>query len=252
VKVPEILPGIHVVPLSTGGAPGAANVSMNSCLLVDDGKITMVDAGLPVSSAGLLAYMDEMALAPQAIRRIIITHHHIDHVGGLNEMLELSGAEVWAHADDAAVIEGTVPRAGIAPERLEAMLAAVPVEQRSAAEARLKQSRAVTPAVVDLRLVGGEELNVLGGVQLLHTPGHTAGHLCLYLPACSLLIAGDLLRMENGVICASPAGYAADAEESLASARRIVTAGFEGFVGYHGGYVVSGAGKLVSPELLPA
>ena len=155
--MPEILPGVHVVPLAAGvGTPGASSVSMNICLLVEDGKITMVDAGLPVSSAGLLAYMEEMGLAPQTIRHVIITHHHIDHVGGLNEMLELSGAEVWAHSDDAAVIEGTVPRPGIAPERLEAMLAAMPVEQRATAEARLKQRSAITPAFVDLRLVGGE------------------------------------------------------------------------------------------------
>jgi glyoxylase-like metal-dependent hydrolase (beta-lactamase superfamily II) len=250
VKVPEILPGVHVVPLAAGvGTPGATNVSTNICLLVEDGRITMVDAGLPVSSTGLLAYMDEMGLAPQAIRRVIITHHHVDHVGGLNEMLELSGAEVWAHRDDAAVIEGTEPRPGMAPERLEAMLAAMPVEQRVAAEARLKQRNAVTPTVVDLRLVGGEELNMLGGVRILHTPGHTAGHLCLYLPARSLLIAGDLLRLEDGVIGASPSGYAADAKQSLASAKEVVSSGFEGFIGYHGGYVVSGARELLSPGL---
>src|ERR1035437_1668138 len=245
--MPEILPGVHVVPLSRGaGAPGGA---MNICLLEEDGKITMVDAGLPVSSAGLLAYMEGMGLAPQAIRRIIITHHHIDHVGGLNEILELSGAEVWAHRDDAAVIEGTVARPGIPPERIEAMLAAIPAEQRTAAEARMKQMNAVTPAVVDLRLVGGEELNVLGGVQILHSPGHTAGHLCLYLPACSLLIAGDLLRLEDGVIGASPSGFAVAADQALASAKRVVSSGFEGFIGYHGGYVVSGARELLSPSL---
>ena len=248
--MPEILPGIHVVPLAAGvGTPGATNVSMNICLLEEDGKITMVDAGLPVSSAGLLAYMAKMGLAPQAIRRVIITHHHIDHVGGLSEVLKLSGAEVWAHRDDAAMIEGTVPRPGIAPERLEAMFAALPVEQRGAAKARMKHARAVTPAVVDLRLVGGEELNLLGGVQILHTPGHTAGHLCLYLPAWSLLIAGDLLRLEDGVIDASPAGYAADADQSLVSARQVVSSGFEGFIGYHGGYVASGAGDLLSTSL---
>ena len=133
------------------GGPGG---TVNICLLVEDGKITMVDAGLPGSSAGLLAYLDEIGLAPQAIRRIIITHHHIDHVGGLPETLELSGAEVWAHRDDAAVIEGTVPRPGIPPERVEAMLAAIPAEQRAAAAARMKQMSGVAPVAVDLRLVG--------------------------------------------------------------------------------------------------
>ena len=244
----EILPGVHIVSLAQGaGAPGGA---MNICLLVADDKITMVDAGLPGSSAGLLAYLDEIGLAPEAVRRVIITHHHLDHVGGLPEVLKLSGAEVWAHRDDAAVIEGTVPRPGIPPERIEAIVAAVPAEQRAAAAGRMKQMSDVAPVGVDLRLVGGEELNVLGGVQILHSPGHTAGHLSLYLPACSLLIAGDLLRLEDGVIDASPAGYAADADQSLVSARQVLSSGFEGFIGYHGGYVVSGAQGLLSDTLI--
>ena len=86
-------------------------------------------------------------------------------------------------------------------------------------------------------------------MQILHTPGHTAGHLCLYLPVCSLLIAGDLLRLEDGVIGASPSRYSADADQALASAKEVVSSRFEGFIGYHGGYVVSGARKLLSPEL---
>jgi glyoxylase-like metal-dependent hydrolase (beta-lactamase superfamily II) len=222
---------------------------MNICLLVADDKITMVDAGLPGSSAGLLAYLDEIGLAPEAVRRVIITHHHLDHVGGLPEVLKLSGAEVWAHRDDAAVIEGTVPRPGIPPERIEAMVAAIPAEQRAAAAGRMKQMSDVAPVGVDLRLVGGEELNVLGGVQILHSPGHTAGQLSLYLPACSLLIAGDLLRLEDGVIRESPTGFAADADQALDSARQIATLGFESFIGYHGGYVVSGARELLSESL---
>lgn len=245
--MPEIQPGVHVVPLAVGaGGPGGA---MNICLLIEDGKITMIDAGLPGSSAAIVAYLEEIGHPPQAIRRIIITHHHVDHVGGLAEMVELSRAEVWAHRNDAAVIAGTVPRPGIPPERIEAMLAAIPAEERAVAEARMKQMNKITPAVVDLRLVGGEELNMLGGVQILHSPGHTAGHLCLYLPACSLLIAGDLLRLEDGVIRESPSRFAADVEQALASARRVVSLGLEGFIGYHGGYVVSSARELLSASL---
>ena len=83
--MPEILPGVHVVPSAPGaGLPGAG--AMNICLLVEKGQITMIDAGLPGSSAAVLSYLDEIGLAPRAIRRIIITHHHVDHVGGLPEL----------------------------------------------------------------------------------------------------------------------------------------------------------------------
>ena len=248
--MPEILPGVHVVPSAQGvGFPGAG--TMNICLLVEDGQITMIDAGLPGNSVAVLSYLAEIGLAPAAIRRIIITHHHVDHVGGLPELLKLTQAEVWAHRDDAAVIEGTAPRAGIPPERVAAMLASLPDDQRAAAQERMKQMREVPPVAVDLRLVGGEELSVLGGVQILHSPGHTAGHLCLFLPALSLLVAGDLLRLlEDNVIRESPAGIAVDADQALASARQIVTLKFEGFIGYHGGYVVSGAQGLLSDSLI--
>jgi len=246
--MPEILPGVHVVPAAHGLAgPGGG---MNICLLVEDGTVTLVDAGLPGSGASVLAYVNGLGMSAQAIRRVIVTHHHLDHVGGLPELLELSGAEVWAHGDDAAVIEGAVSRPGIPPERVEALLASLPVDQRGAAAARMKQMSEVAPAGVDLRLVGGEELGVLGGVQILHSPGHTAGHLCLYLPALSLLVAGDLLRLEDGVIREAPSGFAADADQALDSARTIAALGFERFIGYHGGYTVSGARELLSPSLV--
>lgn len=245
--MPEFLPGVHIVevarpPFSPGGA-------MNLCLLVQDGQITLVDAGLPGSSGALLAYLKEIDLSPRAIRRIIITHHHIDHVGGLPEMLELTGAEVWAHKEDAPVIDGTQPRPGLPPERLEAMLARVPAEQREAAAARMRDMAAVVGVPVDLRLVGGEELNILGGVEILHTPGHTAGHLALHLPALSLLIAGDLLRYEEGAIHESPSGFAADPEQALASARSVINLNFDRFIGYHGGYAVTGAKELLGESL---
>ena len=248
--MPEILPGVHVVPSAAGAGFSRAG-AMNICLLVERGQITMIDAGLPGSSGAVLSYLDAIGQAPQAIRRVIITHHHLDHVGGLPELIKLSQAEVWAHRDDAGVIEGKTPRAPIPPERVTAMLASLPAEQRDAAQERMRRMSEVLPAAVDLRLVGGEELSILGGVQILHSPGHTAGHLCLYLPALSLLIAGDLLRLtEDGVIRESPAANATDADQAMASARQIATLKFEGFIGYHGGYVVSGAQGLLSDGLI--
>jgi glyoxylase-like metal-dependent hydrolase (beta-lactamase superfamily II) len=229
-----------------------ANGPINLCLLVEDGVATLVDAGIPGTSETLLSYLDEIQLAPQAVRRVIITHHHVDHVGGLPEIVKLTRAEVWAHSEDAPVIDGRVPRDEIPPERLEAMLAHLAPEQRAAALERMKQMMGVPGVRIDLSLVGGEELCVLGGVQILHTPGHTPGHLALFLPALSLLIAGDLMRYDGDSISASRHGSASDPSEALASARRAAALEFDAFVGYHGGYVAAGAKELVCESLRTA
>lgn len=245
--MPELIPGVHLVDISPPSfGPGGP---MNLCLLVAEGRATLVDAGLPGVSTPLLAYLGEIGLTPQAIKRVIITHHHIDHVGGLPEIIALTEAEVWAHKEDASLIDGSTPRPAVPPERLEARLALLPAEAREAAAARMKQMAAVPGVPIDLRLVGGEELNLLGGVQILHTPGHTAGHLVLYLPAASLLIAGDLMRYQEGVIRESPPDFALDPAQALASARSTVHLSFERFVGYHGGYVLSGAKTQLSESL---
>lgn len=245
----EILPGIHVVEVASPS--GGSNAQINLCLLVENGVATLVDAGMPGVSERLLDYLIEIQLAPEAIRRVIITHHHIDHVGGLPEILKLCRSEVWAHKEDTPVIDGSVPRAEIPAERMEAMLARVAPEERAVALERAKQLMAVPGIHVDLSLVGGEQLNMLGGVQILHTPGHTAGHLALFLPAMSLLIAGDLMHLEGGSISESPYVPGSDPSEAHASAKRAAALGFDGFVGYHGGYVTSGAKEMLSEGLKP-
>jgi glyoxylase-like metal-dependent hydrolase (beta-lactamase superfamily II) len=242
------MPGVHIIEVAS---PSFGPIGpMNLCLLVQGGEATLVDAGLPGASAPLLAYLEEISLAPQAIRRIIVTHHHIDHVGGLPEIVQVTGAEVWAHKEDAPVIEGITPRPALPPERVENMLARVPAEHREAAAARIKQMAAVPGVPVGLRLVGGEELNLLGGMMILHTPGHTAGHLARYLPALRLFLAGDLLRYEEGAIRPSPTGFAFDPDGALDSARSAARLDFGCFIGYHGGCAVSGAKELLCDSLL--
>ena len=243
----EFLPGVHILELHP--ADSVPSGPINVCLLVEKGRATMIDAGLPGVSRELVAYLKEIGLSFKAIKRVIVSHHHFDHVGGLPEVVRLTDAEVWAHREDAPLIDGTTPRSALPSETLDAMLARVPSELQDAAIARLRNLATVPGVPVDLRLVGGEELNVLGGAQILHTPGHTAGHLALFLPALSLFIAGDLLRCQDGVIQESPSAFAADKEQALASARSAVDLRFDAFIGYHRECVVTGAQKLLSPSL---
>ena len=241
----EILPGVYLVD-GTDDVARAQFGPTNICLLVDDDAVTLVDAGMPGRGGRVEAALAELGLPPAAVRRIIVTHHHIDHVGAVPELVALTGAEVWAHRDDADVIDGSVPRQPLSPELAQRALAALPPELREAAAKSFEEMVNVPPARVDLRLAGGEVLDVLGGVRILHTPGHTAGHLSLHLPGLKLLIAGDLLRLERGEIREAPRMMSAEPRRLLASALRMAELPVDAFVGYHGGYATSGAAGLLT------
>jgi glyoxylase-like metal-dependent hydrolase (beta-lactamase superfamily II) len=100
------------------------------------------------------------------------------------------------------------------------------------------------PVPVALQLVGGERLRGFGGIAILHTPGHTPGHLSLYLPQVSLLLAGDLLRYEHGAVTTAPDHYNADSAAELVSALSVLSLGFDRMLPYHGDYLASDAAAI--------
>jgi glyoxylase-like metal-dependent hydrolase (beta-lactamase superfamily II) len=227
----ELLPGFYLVDgVGTPGRPGTVNVSL---LVSGEGTATLVDAGFPGVAEKLSVTLHEAGIGPSAIRRVIVTHHHPDHTGGLPEVVALTGCEVWAHARDADVIDGSAPRR--APEWMPA--------------AATSSMHAIKPAPVDLRLVGGETLAVLGGCRILHTPGHTPGHLALYLPELSLLIAGDTLRNDTGTFTRPPERFTADREANEASLHELAELSFERILPYHGEFVGSRARDRMLDEL---
>lgn len=231
----QLLPGVFLLDdVSYPGRPG----TVNPCLLVSGGRATMVDAGFPGVTPALTRALEEAGIGPRDVERVIVTHHHGDHTGGLAEVVALTGAEVWAHEADADIIDGSRPGPVTAT-------AAVTVHAAVTGRPRPK----VAPVPVTRRLAGGETIDTLGGVRVLHTPGHTPGHLSLLVPDLSLLLAGDMLRVEEGRVVRPPAMYGWDLRIAEETIREVAALGFDAMLPYHGDFLPHDAAERIREDL---
>lgn len=147
--------------------------SANTLLLRGERPI-LVDSGFGSDVSALDTWLRAQGAAPQQLALLVNTHHHSDHVGGNHAFQQRHGVKVAAHAWEADLVNRRDPEA----------CAAVWLRQP------------VEPYHVDRLLCGGEVLDT-GGVtwQVLHTPGHTLGHLSLYAPRERVLILGDAVHL---------------------------------------------------------
>jgi glyoxylase-like metal-dependent hydrolase (beta-lactamase superfamily II) len=169
----ELMPDIHLVD----------GVTSNAYLIVEPDGLTLVDTGLPGSARKILAYLRSIGKVPSQLHTIVLTHQHVDHVGGAAELAALSGAEVIAHPVDTPAIEGTAAR--------DVPSGPLSLVFRTVLLPRLR------PVKVSRQVTAGDTLPILaddGGLQVIETPGHTRGEIALYLPGRRLLFAGDTYR----------------------------------------------------------
>jgi len=170
-------------------------------LLLGEHPATLVDCGTGengcdrevLSGLELVRTHEKENFRLSDIKRIIITHAHIDHAGGARHLLELTGAEAWCHKYDSSVLTNYDERAAVANRRFEEFLKFSGVEQsrrRGIIEAfGFLRGRGKT-FPVNRHLKDGEQFD---GITVYHTPGHSPGHLCLQIDDSHLLLGDHVL-----------------------------------------------------------
>jgi glyoxylase-like metal-dependent hydrolase (beta-lactamase superfamily II) len=221
---------VLILVRETGGAVSQhALPAINLSLILDERQgPTLVDTGVPGMIGDLGAALEEPGLKLRDLRRVILTHQDLDHVGNAAEIVRRSGAEVLAHAADTPYIEGRLKNIRTPPP---AVLEKMPAEMR----AMLK--RGAEPVHVDRQLEDGEVLDLAGGVRVVFTPGHTPGHLSLYLEEDRILIAADAVRVHAGQLLPLVEALTPDMSEAVRSLGKLAELDIETLVAYHGGVV---------------
>ena len=228
--VTEIIAGIYLLSGFFGIGVWGANVY----LLVDGDDLTLVDTGFFGRADRILEQVKELGYSPSDINRIIITHHHADHVGSLADLKRATQAEVIAHPADAPYIDGTLPQPGpVRPQWLSKLLAP------------LSCLWSTEPVAVDTLVNDGDELPILGGIKILHTPGHTPGSICLYLPEKNLLIAGDLLANRLGLKLPARE-FTVDTVQEAKSIKKVASLEFDIICFGHGSPIMHDAHQTVA------
>ena len=156
MKPYEIVEDIFMV-----GGPEITDSRDGCVYLVDIGELILIDSGAGWSSDKIIGNIETLGFDSQKLKTILLTHCHIDHIGGAPEIRKRCGSKIYIHNLDAPPLEKGDP-----------VLTAATWYQTH-----------FDPMPVDVKLDLPEETLGIGKEKIvcLHTPGHTPGSLSIYI-----------------------------------------------------------------------
>ena len=156
----------------------------------DSGDLSLVDAGLMGRGRYKTAALIDEGIRLADVKRVIMTHTHLDHIGCLKEIMEaIPSVELWVHADEAAPLESGDDRTVYGMEMFK---------QMCQMQYRLKNGDFTFK--VNRWLKDEEEVRIGGETwSILHIPGHSPGGIALYDPSRQILIPGDVVYADYSI-----------------------------------------------------
>jgi glyoxylase-like metal-dependent hydrolase (beta-lactamase superfamily II) len=171
----ELAPGVYSLGHGKGG-------HVHAFLLEAGGELLLVDTLFEGDGRLVFEALQKLGRPPSDLTRIAITHAHRSHLGGLAALKRASGATVYAHRWEADIVAGDrrAQAVSIVPHQ---SLRLIPFQLGLWLDRPRHE-----PCPVDELLEDGD---ALGPLQVMHSPGHSPGHLTFWWPERGFLIAGD-------------------------------------------------------------
>lgn len=220
-------------------------------LLEQDGELTLIDAGFSGYRDTLEPALARAGHSIEDVKAIVLTHADPDHVGFAGELQSTHGIPIYVHRlDSERTREGkTKQTEGSALSMLQMLRHS---HGRRFLRHAISNGGAKQPKVAEvITFEDGDELDVPGRLQVVHTPGHTDGHCVLYAPADDALFVGDALNNIQ-ILSGQPGVYLPAAAmntstpQALASLERIEELDAPNVYFGHGEPSTAGAGAVVA------
>jgi len=185
--MPKITNGVYFIPGQDEMIPDSHVYVIG---MPSSQDLSMVDAGLMGKGGYKMQTIQKAGIKLSDIKRIIMTHTHLDHIGCIKEIREqMPHAELWIHEEEADPIEKGDERGVYGMEMFRSMCQTE--YGLKSGDFKLK---------VDRKLKEGERLD-MGGLswEVLHVPGHSAGSVALYERSQKVLIPGDVVYADYAI-----------------------------------------------------
>jgi glyoxylase-like metal-dependent hydrolase (beta-lactamase superfamily II) len=178
--------------LEANVAPGVHRIEdafTNWYLVEDDGRLTIVDTGVPTSWESFQDALGKLGRSRSDVAAVVLTHGHFDHVGFAERARSELGVPVWVHEGDVPLTRNPMGYQHERPRRRYMVIPkALPIM------ASLVRNRAFWPRPVkQVQRFPNGTLDVPGSPRVVFSPGHTYGHCALHFPDRDALIAGDAI-----------------------------------------------------------
>jgi glyoxylase-like metal-dependent hydrolase (beta-lactamase superfamily II) len=195
--------------------------------LVLEPELSLIDCGYARSSSRIARAVADQGRSMVELARVVCTHGHPDHAGGARE-LALAGIPVLIHPADG--------------ERL-----AITWRQMLRRPSRGGLFAAMTPEPPQtVPIEDGDVLPVLGGLRVVHTPGHTPGSVCLFGARDRVLFVGDMLQRRFGRVSFASSLYSDDIAMARRAVQRLTSLDVETVVFSHYPPLTEGASETLA------
>ena len=177
----DVVDGVHLIE----------HAYTNLFVIEGEAGLTLVDAGYPSSWRRVERCLTSINRSVDDVRGLVVTHGHFDHLGFAAAVQQEFGVEVWGHPGDLPIMAHPYRYQPEKPRLLYpiAYPRSLPIASAMVAAGALR----VPGLTADHELTPGPLTELPGGLEVIHTPGHTDGECVLFLPDRRALITGDAL-----------------------------------------------------------